>query len=47
MNRATPGKQPEYADYVREAKRDDTRERRLEKILSMIAKGKGLNDKYR
>jgi uncharacterized protein YdeI (YjbR/CyaY-like superfamily) len=42
-----PGLQREYADYVSSAKRDDTRRRRIEKILPMIAAGAGLNDKYR
>jgi uncharacterized protein YdeI (YjbR/CyaY-like superfamily) len=37
----------EYAGYVAEAKQDATKQRRLEKILPMIAAGKGLNDKYR
>ncbi len=43
----TPGKRREYADYVAEAKRDDTKLRRIEKILPMIAAGAGLNDKYK
>ena len=43
----TKGRQREYADYVSEAKRADTRERRLEKIMPMIAQGRGLNDQYR
>lgn len=42
-----PGQQREYASYIAEAKRDDTKQRRLAKILPMIAKGAGLNDKYR
>ena len=41
------GLQREYADYVAGAKRDDTRHRRIEKILPMIVEGIGLNDKYR
>lgn len=43
----TKGKQREYADYVASAKRDETKQKRIEKILPMIAAGKGLNDKYR
>ena len=43
----TPGKQREYAEYVTEAKRAETKRKRLEKILPMIRVGKGLNDKYR
>lgn len=42
-----PGLQREYADYIASAKRDDTRQKRIEKILPMIVAGKGLNDKYR
>jgi len=43
----TPGRQREYSDYVSEAKREETRVKRIEKILPMIAAGIGLNDKYR
>lgn len=43
----TKGKQREYADYIASAKRDDTRKKRIDKILPMIAAGTGLNDKYR
>jgi len=42
-----PGLQREYADYVALAKRDDTKRRRIAKILPMIVAGIGLNDKYR
>jgi uncharacterized protein YdeI (YjbR/CyaY-like superfamily) len=41
------GRQREYADYVAEAKRADTKAARLAKILSLICAGIGLNDKYR
>lgn len=41
------GLQREYADYIADAKRTDTRERRIARILPMIAAGQGLNDKYR
>lgn len=40
-----PGQQRQYADYIAEAKRDDTKLRRLEKILPMISAGSGLYDK--
>ena len=43
----TPGLRREYADHINDAKRDETRVRRLAKILPMIADGVGLNDKYR
>jgi uncharacterized protein YdeI (YjbR/CyaY-like superfamily) len=42
-----PGVQREYAEYVLSAKREETRQRRIQKILPMIAAGSGLNDKYR
>lgn len=41
------GLQREYADYIADAKREDTKRRRIEKILPMLSKGIGLNDKYR
>lgn len=37
----------EYTDYIREAKRDETKLRRIEKIIPMIRGKSGLNDKYR
>ena len=40
------GKKREYAEYISEAKRADTKQKRLEKILPMIMDGIGLNDKY-
>ena len=43
----TPGKQREYAKYVAEAKREETRLSRTKKIMPMIKAGKGLNDRYR
>lgn len=41
------GKQREYADYISSAKQDKTKTARLEKIIPMIEKGVGMNDKYR
>ncbi len=43
----TPYKQREYIEYVSEAKRIATKEKRLIKIIPMIIKGIGLYDKYR
>ncbi len=43
----TPGRQREYADYIASAKREDTRQKRIDKVLPMITAGIGLNDKYR
>lgn len=41
------GLQREYTDHIESAKRDDTKQKRIEKILPMMAAGKGLHDKYR
>ena len=37
----------EYSDHINSAKRDETKARRLSKIIPMILSGAGLNDKYR
>lgn len=47
FRKLTTGRQREYADYISEAKRADTKTRRIAKILPMIVQGGGLNDKYR
>lgn len=39
--------QREYCEYIAEAKKVDTRMRRLEKIIPMIIDHKGLHDKYK
>jgi len=41
------GLQREYAEYISDAKREDTKIKRIEKILPMISSGAGLHDKYR
>ncbi len=41
------GLQREYTEYIADAKREDTKLRRIGKILPMIRKGIGLHDKYR
>lgn len=43
----SPYKQREYCDYISSAKRDATKQNRLEKIIPMILQGVGLNDKYK
>ena len=43
----SPSKQREFTEYIQEAKREATKENRLQKILPMIKDGIGLNDKYR
>ncbi|MEP4533017.1 MAG: YdeI/OmpD-associated family protein [Cyclobacteriaceae bacterium] len=40
-------KKREFADYIAEAKRAETKQSRLKKIIPMIANGIGLHDKYR
>lgn len=47
FDKMRPGLQREYTDYVSAAKRAETRQRRIDRILPMIAAGAGLNDKYR
>ena len=43
----TLGRQREYADYINDAKRDETKVQRVAKIIPMIENGVGLNDRYR
>jgi uncharacterized protein YdeI (YjbR/CyaY-like superfamily) len=43
----SPGKQREYCGYISEAKRETTKNSRLEKIIPMIKAGTGLHDKYK
>jgi uncharacterized protein YdeI (YjbR/CyaY-like superfamily) len=43
----SPAKQREYAEYISEAKRSETKQKRLEKIIPMILGKIGLNDKYK
>lgn len=47
FQKLTPGRQREYAIYIKEAKRIPTKQSRLEKIIPMILEGKGLYDKYK
>jgi len=47
FNKFTPYKQKEFIEYLETAKRIETRNSRLEKILPMISLGIGLNDKFR
>ncbi|GAA0719978.1 hypothetical protein GCM10009430_19660 [Aquimarina litoralis] len=47
FSKLTPFKQKEYMEYISTAKRDATKDARLQKIIPMILKGIGLNDKYR
>jgi len=47
FDQLTPFKQREYCEYIEGAKREATKNSRLEKILPMILIGIGLHDKYR
>jgi uncharacterized protein YdeI (YjbR/CyaY-like superfamily) len=40
-------KQREFADYISEAKREETKMKRLDKIIPLILEHKGLHDKYK
>ncbi len=41
------GLRREYADYIADAKLEETKQRRIKKIMPMIIAGVGLHDKYR
>ncbi|KAB1067079.1 hypothetical protein F6U93_11700 [Tamlana haliotis] len=43
----TPYKQREYCEHISSAKREATKQSRLEKIKPLILKGVGLHDKYK
>ncbi len=47
FNLLSLSKRREYAEHVGSAKREDTRQQRLEKVIPMIFEGIGLSDKYR
>lgn len=47
FEKLTIGKRREYVDYISAAKRDETKARRVERVLPLIVAAKGLNDKYR
>ncbi len=47
FEKMSKGCRREYAEYIASAKQNETKQRRLGKILPMIAGGGGLNDKYR
>ena len=42
----TLSKQREYAEYISEAKREATKQNRVEKIIPMIKQKIGMSDKY-
>ena len=47
FDKFTLSKQREFAEYISQAKREDTKRTRLEKIVPMILENVGLNDKYK
>jgi uncharacterized protein YdeI (YjbR/CyaY-like superfamily) len=47
FNALSKAKQNEYAEYINEAKRDETKRKRIDKIIPMVKQGSGLNDKYK
>ena len=46
FEKLSPSKQKDYVLYISEAKREETRQQRMMKIIPMIKMGKGLNDRY-
>ena len=47
FDKMSKSKQNEFIEYIVTAKRDATKASRLEKIIPMILRGEGLNDKYK
>ncbi len=47
FNTLTDAKRRDYCEYIASAKQEKTKNSRLQKIVPMIAEGKGLNDMYR
>ncbi len=47
FNAFTGYKKREFCEYIETAKQEKTRQSRLQKIIPLIEKGMGLNDKYR
>ena len=47
FKKMSASKRNEYIEYIDTAKREATKHSRLEKIIPMIIKGEGLNDKYK
>ena len=47
FDKLSPFKQKEYAEFIKEAKKEETKIKRVAKIMPMIKKGIGLHDKYK
>jgi uncharacterized protein YdeI (YjbR/CyaY-like superfamily) len=45
-DRFPPGQQHEYVEWITEAKRDETRQKRLRQAVEWMAEGKRRNWKY-
>jgi uncharacterized protein YdeI (YjbR/CyaY-like superfamily) len=43
----TPGNQKDFCAYIDQAKQEKTKQERLLRIIPMILRGEGLNDKYK
>jgi uncharacterized protein YdeI (YjbR/CyaY-like superfamily) len=46
FKKLSKSKQREYAEYISEAKREETKRNRMEKIIPMINAEMGMNDRY-
>jgi len=47
FSRLSQAKQRDYVEYISEAKREETIQNRIEIIIPLICKGRGINDRYR
>ncbi len=47
FNTFSKAKRIEFAEYISHAKQEKTKQSRLKKIIPMVLRGEGLNDKYR
>lgn len=47
FDKLSPTYKREYCDYIAEAKKEETRLRRLEKIMKQLSEGKTLHNKYK
>jgi uncharacterized protein YdeI (YjbR/CyaY-like superfamily) len=47
FEKLAPSHRREYAEYITEAKQEETRERRIKKVIEMIAENRKLNEKYK
>lgn len=45
FDQLTPGRQRQYLHHIGDAKRADTRQKRVDKYINHILEGKGMHDK--